>query len=72
MSISISFGLNNTVEKPVEHYSTIDSILRDANLQQMLGFGANVEARVNGVSGVTHLQDGDEVTLVSRANSKGI
>lgn len=71
--VTITFGLNNSVSKTVAEYPTVAQILGDANLRQFLGFGGNVEARVNGVSAQpgTNLQPGDTVELVTKANVKG-
>ena len=71
MAITISFGPSNEVTKPVDQYPTVASIIGDANIKQFLGFGNNVEARVNGVSDQTTLVDGDRVELVTRASTKG-
>ena len=71
MSIKIKFGPNNSVEKAVDQYPTVDDILRDDDLKALMGFGNNVEAHVNGNAGVSILQDNDEVTLVTRASTKG-
>jgi len=73
MGIKITFGVNNTVEKPAADYPTVGAVLEDTNLRQFLGFGSNIEAQVNGVSeGADYaLEDGDAVDLVTRANKKG-
>jgi len=71
MSILIRHGVSNQVTKEVADYPTTESILGCPNLQQFLGFGANVEARVNGVAGQSVLSDGDTVDIQSRANKKG-
>lgn len=70
-SVKISYGLENSVTKPLSQYPTVASILADSNLQAFLGFGANVEALVNDVAGVQQIQDGDEITIRDRANTKG-
>jgi len=71
--IKISFGVNNSVEKPAASYPTVDHVLGDSNLQQFLGYGSNVEARINGVTAVAgqRLVAGDTVELVTKANKKG-
>jgi len=71
--IKISFGVNNSVDKDASKYPTVTHVLQDANLQQFLGYGNNVEARVNGVTAVDgqRLMSGDVVELVTKANKKG-
>jgi len=71
MSIQIKFGPSNSIEKPVSDYPTVSSILNDTNIKTLLGFGSNVEASVNGASGVEQLSDGDMVTISNRASTKG-
>jgi len=71
MSISIRFGVGNNITREVSQYPTVTSILRDANLQSFMGFGSNVEGRVNGASGAELLSDGDTVDIVSKMNTKG-
>lgn len=71
MSITVRYGVNNEVKRDAGAYPTVDKVLNDADLKQFLGFGSNVEARVNGTSDVSRLTDGDEVDIVSRANTKG-
>jgi len=70
-TITISFGVSNSLSKSLAHFPTVSSILKDPELKQFMGFGENVEARVNGVPGVEHLNPNDVVEIVSRANSKG-
>lgn len=73
MAIKISFGINNDANKPVSDYPTAGHVLQDANLKQFLGFGNNVEARINGTTAPDNqvLVDGDTIELVTRANKKG-
>jgi len=70
--LTITFGLSNSVTKAAESYPTVNSVISDASLRQVLGFGDNVEARVNGVTCDVGqaLADGDVITLVTKANSK--
>jgi len=72
--ITITFGLSNSVTKDVDSYPTVNSIIADPSLRQVLGFGDNVEARVNGVTCDVgqYLSDGDTVSLVTKANSKAV
>jgi hypothetical protein len=71
--IKISFGVNNSVDKDVSKYPSVNQVLGDLNLQQFLGYGNNVEARINGVTAVDgqRLVAGDVVELVTKANKKG-
>jgi len=71
--ITISYGLNNSQTVDETRYSTVLSVLQSADLRSFLGFGDNVEARVNGVSVDTSypLAPGDRVDLVTTANKKG-
>lgn len=73
MSILIRYGVNNQVSKETSEFPTVGAILSHAGLQQFLGFGSNVEARVGNMTVDTGyvLRDDDIVDLVSRANTKG-
>ena len=71
--ITIISGVSNSVSREVSQYPTVSSVLSDANLKSFLGFGDNVEARVNGAValGTQTLKDGDSVQIVTAANTKG-
>ena len=69
--ITIRFGVANQLDRPLNAYPTVTSILRNPDLRTALGFGDNVEAQVNGVAGTEVLSDGDMIDIVSRANTKG-
>lgn len=69
--ITIRFGVSNMLERPISLFPTVSSVITSPDLRTALGFGDNVEAQVNGVSGTEILSDGDVVDLVSRANTKG-
>ena len=69
--ITIRFGLANQIQRPLGGFPTASAVLNSRDLQCALGFGANVEAHVNGVPGVMELADGDTVDIVSRSNTKG-
>ena len=73
MSITISYGVNNSVTKSENDYPTVCAVLRDQDLRQFMGFGDNIEARVGGigVDASYALENGDLVELVSKANEKG-
>jgi hypothetical protein len=72
MNIVISYGPNNTVSRPASDFPTVNSILGSAVLKQFLGFGSNVEARVNGITVASDyaLSANDNVELITKANSK--
>ena len=71
--ITIKFGMDNELRKTVSEFATTGSIMRNAGLRSDLGFGDNVESHVNGVAVNSSyaLRDGDIVTSIPRANSKG-
>ena len=71
--ITITFGLDNSASRTVTETPTVAAALDSASLKADLGFGDNVEARIDGVTvpASTVLQDGDEVVLVTKASSKG-
>lgn len=71
MSILIRYGVSNQTTREVRDYPNVRTILESLSLQQGLGFGSNVEATVNGISGIDALSDGDTVDIRSRANTKG-
>lgn len=70
--ITVKFGPANSRTLNLAHYPTIQSILTDSALQHDLGFGSNVEAMVSGAARSSGpLYAGDEVTIVTKANTKG-
>jgi len=70
--ITISAGAGRTIQRPASLYTTTGSILNDQSLQVSLGFSSSSsEAHVNGSAGVSAVQDGDTVSIVPRANTKG-
>jgi hypothetical protein len=71
MRIVINYS-GNSITKNVATGTTVGSILGDANLKAVLGFGGNIEAQVNGASAASAvvLSDGDELDLVTKANTK--
>lgn len=72
MTVTIRFGASNELSKAVPAGTTVGTILRDANVKAVLGFGDNVQAVVDGVvqRDTAPLDDGDVVTVETRANSK--
>lgn len=73
MAIKISFGINNEVTRDVAEYPTVGNVIGDKNLRQFLGFGDNIEARLNGLSAESgsRISDGDSIELITKANDKG-
>jgi hypothetical protein len=71
MSITIRFGVDNMVTRQAREYPTVSSILRDPVVRQILGFGDNVEGRVNNAAGQESVIDGDTIDIVSKLNAKG-
>jgi len=70
--ITINAGAGRTVQRPANLFATTGSILNDSGLQVALGFSSqSSEAHVNGTAGVSAVQDGDTVSIVPRANTKG-
>jgi len=66
--VTVSFGPGNSVTK---NYNNTEEIRNDKVLAQLLGFSPeNTEIHVNGTAYHGELFDGDEVTLVTKANSK--
>jgi len=71
--ITIKYGAGNSLQRDINGYVNVGAILEDSNLQGALGFGANVEATIDGVYVASDhvVSDGDTVMLVTRANRKG-
>ena len=71
IKVTIAYS-GNSITKNVAAGTTVGSILTDANLKAVLGFGQNIEAQVNGASAESAvvLSDGDELDLVTKANTK--
>jgi len=68
--IMIKYGPGNSTNLEDHRFATIRELLEDRNLQAILGFGTNVTALVNGLSGVETINPGDTIDLVSRGNTK--
>lgn len=72
ITINIRFGATNELTKELPEGTTVAALLANQSVKVGLGFGDNVQAVVNGsiLSGSTVLDDGDAVTIESKANSK--
>ena len=73
MKVTITHGLDNSITRNVADGTTVDDILGDAALAQVLGFSDNVVGYIDGaeVGNDTELEDGDTLTLRAKAGSKG-
>ncbi len=71
MSNLIRYGVTNSISQPTTG-KTVDQILKDKSMQAVLGFGDNVQARVNGriVEGSYLVKDGETVDIETVANKK--
>ena len=70
-TITIAFGPGNSITKALDEYPTVDDILESDALAAALGFGNNVEARINGIPVKGDIPAGSRVELVTHANTKG-
>jgi hypothetical protein len=70
-SITLKFA-NNSITVEVADGTTVGQILANPNYRAVLGFGDNVEARVEGVTldANTVVRSGDSLYLSTRAASK--
>ena len=72
--MKITFGLNNTVEKPADNYSTVADVKRDERIMSFLGVDPDAcEISVNGmvVDDDYRPADSDTLSFRTKANSKG-
>lgn len=72
MKATIKFASNELSRDNFPEGTTIGDILRDPNLRAVLGFGDNVEARIDGVTQdlSAPVRDGDVIFLATKAASK--
>lgn len=72
MQVTFRFGPTNELSKNLREGTTVQQALSDSSLKAGLGFGDNVQAIIDDTvqSGSTTLNDGDIVTIETRANSK--
>lgn len=72
ITITTRFGATNELTKEFSEGTTVSQLLSNQSVKATLGFGDNVQAVVNGsiLAGNTVLDDGDVVTIESKANSK--
>jgi hypothetical protein len=73
MSITIKFGLGNEVVQPEAKFATVGDVVRDPAIQSLLGYGANVEATVNGhvVCFDTPVTANMVISIQTKAHTKG-
>lgn len=69
--ITIRSGLNNQVQVSVQDYPDTSAIARSSALKADLGYGDNVEFRVNNLKASGRLLDGDTVDIVAASHDKG-
>jgi hypothetical protein len=71
-SITIKYGVGNSMSVQVATGTTIDQILNNQNYQGSLGFGANVVAKVDGeILNASYVpDDGEEISIENRAHEK--
>lgn len=72
ISVTVRFGASNELTREVADNTTVGDILRNSTFQAALGFGANVQAVVDGAvqPDRTTLSNGDIITVETKANSK--
>lgn len=72
MLVTIKYGSGNQITKNVSAGTSLGSILGDANIRAALGFGANVEGQIGGVTqaNTLSLQEGMVVVVTDKACSK--
>jgi len=74
MSVTIRYGLDNSLTKPAAEISSVRDILNSTSLQAVLGFSPdNTQALVNGITQDSNamISDGDVVELRTVAARKG-
>lgn len=72
ITITTRFGATNELTKGFPEGTRVSQLLSNQSVKATLGFGDNVQAVVNGsiLAVNTVLDDGDVVTIESKANSK--
>lgn len=72
IKVTIQYGRTNVIEKTVREGTTIGDILRDTAVQNVLGFGTNVQGSVDSVAQEVdaELEDGDVLVIEARASAK--
>lgn len=71
-TVTIKYGLGNTLQKEFPDNATVGSIVQDASVRAVLGYGANVRPKVDGVEQSLHapIGHGDTIEIESVANAK--
>jgi len=69
--ITIRSGLNNQIEVSVLDFPDTAAIARSSQIKADLGFGDNVEFRVNNVKASGSLVDQDIIDIVAASHDKG-
>ena len=71
--IKVNFGLDASMEVPLNGYGTVGDITSNAAIRSVLGFGDNVEAVVGGlvVASSFTLHGGETVDLRPKNSDKG-
>lgn len=72
IKVTVSFGLDNSRSWNVNSGTRVRDLLADVNLRAQLNFGDNVDAYIGAtvVQGTYQLNNGDVVTLQTKANAK--
>lgn len=70
--VTLRYGPENELTKAIDAGVCVSGLLQDRGIQSMLGFGDNVVAKIDGdvVSGSTVPDDGDIITIETRAHEK--
>lgn len=72
ITVTVRFGVSNELSKAVSENTTVGQLVNDRNIQATLGFGANVQAVIDGTVQPDNapLSDGDVITVETKANTK--
>lgn len=72
ISVRVSFGGGNSVERSVPEGTTVGTILSDRSVKSFLGFGDNVKAVIDGTAqdASAPLSDGDHILVETVSNQK--
>lgn len=73
ISITIRYGSGNTLTRTFGTPITVNQVLADRTIKGALGYGDNVEGRLNGIPqpGTNNLVNGDVLEVFDKACSKG-
>lgn len=72
ISVKVSFGGGNSIERSVPEGTTVAAILSDRSVKSYLGFGDNVKAVIDGTAqeGSAPLSQGDHIQVETVSNQK--